>query len=254
MKTNFALVDRRRQLPEPGLSGRCQVCSAAMIAKCGEIRIWHWAHHGKRRCDPWWENQTAWHRNWKDQFPPEWQEIVHRAKNGEKHIADVKTARGWVIEFQHSYLTPAERRSREAFHRFMVWVVDGLRRKRDKSGFKTALREAVRLRKEPLTLLVPSDGCTILREWAGSRVLVFFDFGEANLWCLDPKDRDGWVLLTSVQRAGLIKVFHADPKEIHIDVRARESAPMRTPPSAGFDLLVTRQRRARQRKRFSDRQ
>jgi hypothetical protein len=41
-----------------------------------------------------------------------WQEIVHRSDSGEKHIADVKTDHGWVIEFQHSYLNPEERRSR----------------------------------------------------------------------------------------------------------------------------------------------
>jgi hypothetical protein len=51
------------------------------------------------------ENETEWHRAWKDQFPPEWQEIVHLAGDGERHIADVKTGDGWVIEFQHSYIT-----------------------------------------------------------------------------------------------------------------------------------------------------
>jgi len=39
---------------------------------------------------------------------------VHRAEDGEKHIADVKTYHGRVIEFQHSYLKPVERRSRQA--------------------------------------------------------------------------------------------------------------------------------------------
>jgi len=46
----------------------------------------------------------------KDQFPADWQEHVQHAETGERHIADVKTSRGWVIEFQHSYLKPEERR------------------------------------------------------------------------------------------------------------------------------------------------
>ena len=40
--------------------------------------------------------------SWKNQFPTEWQEIIQRGNTGEKHIADVKTKDGWVIEFQHS--------------------------------------------------------------------------------------------------------------------------------------------------------
>ena len=47
---------------------------------------------------------------------------------GEKHIADVKTERGDVLEFQHSPLDPQERRAREEFYQRMVWVVDGTRR------------------------------------------------------------------------------------------------------------------------------
>jgi competence protein CoiA len=77
-----------------------------MVAKCGEVRAPHWAHRSRRECDHWWEPETEWHRAWKNAFPEEWQEIVHWAEDGEKHIADVKTGRGWVIEFQHSYFAP----------------------------------------------------------------------------------------------------------------------------------------------------
>jgi len=55
-----------------------------MVAKCGEVRIWHWAPHRSRLCDPWWENETEWHRNWKEQFPVNWQEVVHQAVSGER--------------------------------------------------------------------------------------------------------------------------------------------------------------------------
>jgi competence protein CoiA len=96
-----------------------------MLAKCGEILVWHWAHSPVRRCDPWWENETDWHRKWKDYFPHHWQEVVHFDENGEKHIADIKTHTGLVIELQHSSMNPEELRRREKFYGNMLWVVDG---------------------------------------------------------------------------------------------------------------------------------
>lgn len=75
-----------------------------MTPKCGQLKVWHWAHRSIRSCDPWWENETPWHRAWKNQFPADWQEKVHRTDNGEKHVADVKTKSGVVLEFQHSPL------------------------------------------------------------------------------------------------------------------------------------------------------
>jgi competence protein CoiA len=102
----YALVNGQRQEAQPNLSGECPNCTGPMVAKCGEVRAKHWAHVGKRICDPWWENETEWHRAWKGQFPADWQEIVHPGENGEKHIADVKTDQGWVLEFQHSHLDP----------------------------------------------------------------------------------------------------------------------------------------------------
>ena len=115
-----------------------------MIAKCGDQRVWHWAHRGVRVCDPWWEPETEWHRAWKNEFPADWQEAIHFAQTGEKHVADVKTQSGMVIEFQHSFLKTEERMSREAFYRKMVWVVDGRRRKRDAAQLSKCIRPCVR--------------------------------------------------------------------------------------------------------------
>jgi hypothetical protein len=119
-----------------------------MVAKCGEERIWHWAHQGTRTCDSWWEPETEWHRAWKGKFPIAWQEVIHPAENGEKHIADVKTDHGWVIEFQYSFIKPDERRSRNAFYPKLVWVVNGTRRKRDRAQFLRACEHGVPLRKD----------------------------------------------------------------------------------------------------------
>lgn len=119
----FALVEGRRQEAQPNLSGKCPICEQPMVAKCGELRSSHWAHRSTLLCDPWWENETEWHRSWKDQFPVDWQEFVYRAATGEKHVADVRTDHEWVIEFQHSHIKPEERRSRDIFYRKLVWVI-----------------------------------------------------------------------------------------------------------------------------------
>ena len=114
----FADIECQRREAQPGLSATCPSCRAAVIAKCGEHRVWHWAHRGVRVCDPWWEPETEWHRAWKNEFPADWQETVHFAQSGEKHVADVKTQSGMVLEFQHSFLKAEERAARESFYRF----------------------------------------------------------------------------------------------------------------------------------------
>src|SRR5262249_50195279 len=88
------------------------------------IRVHHWAHQGTRTCDRWWEPETEWHRAWKNQFPKECQEKIHQSETGEKHIADVKTESGGILEFQRSHLHQDERKARENFYPKMVWVVD----------------------------------------------------------------------------------------------------------------------------------
>lgn len=121
----FALIEGARSEARPGTRGQCQICARDMIAKCGEVIVWHWAHSPRRLCDPWWENETEWHRRWKSYFPNDWQEVVHVDGKGEKHIADIKTDAELVVELQHSSMKPEEMRSREEFYRKMVWVVDG---------------------------------------------------------------------------------------------------------------------------------
>jgi competence protein CoiA len=76
-----------------------------------------WAHAGWRNCDPWWENETPRHREWKSLFPDHCREITHTAHDGEIHRADIKTPTGIYIEVQHSSMTDAERLSRESFLR-----------------------------------------------------------------------------------------------------------------------------------------
>jgi competence protein CoiA len=121
----YALVEGARQEASPGAKGLCPTCGAAMVAKCGPRVIHHWAHTGRRNCDPWWENETDWHRMWKSLFPPESREICHTAPDGEIHRSDIRTPTGIYIEVQHSAMSDAERLSREAFYGNLIWVLDG---------------------------------------------------------------------------------------------------------------------------------
>jgi competence protein CoiA len=101
------------------------VCGSPTLAKCGPRVIHHWSHAARKNCDPWWENETEWHRQWKNLFPVVHREVSYTAPDGEVHRADVVTQSGIVIEFQHSQMTDAERLSREHFYRNLVWVLDG---------------------------------------------------------------------------------------------------------------------------------
>ncbi len=77
----FALIDSKKIEATEGAKGFCPCCNSEMVPKCGDLKINHWAHKGKRICDPWWENETDWHRNWKNQFPSDWQEVVQFDEN-----------------------------------------------------------------------------------------------------------------------------------------------------------------------------
>lgn len=120
----YSLVKNFRAPPAPKLKGSCPACGAPTTSKCGPQVIWHWAHAGRLHCDPWWENETPWHRAWKDCFAEDQREVVRFDDTGEKHIADVLTRNGMVIEFQNSPMSLNELVSREAFYRKMLWIVN----------------------------------------------------------------------------------------------------------------------------------
>ncbi len=210
----LSIIDGQRQEAQPALSGECPICGATTIAKCGEKNIWHWAHKGKRKCDHWWENETKWHRDWKNHFPVEWQEVVHRANDGEKHIADVKTKQDCVIEFQHSYIKLDERRSREAFYRNMVWVVDGLRRKNDLKQFIEAVNNGFPISQKLSAVRVDPLNCRLVKEWSASRIPVFFDFGEKiqprKLWLLIPVGLDHTTYMIGAGKEDFIGWYNQD--------------------------------------------
>jgi competence protein CoiA len=184
----YAIVNGERLEAEPGLKGSCPGCEQAMIAKCGTLKVKHWAHQGKRNCDPWWENETEWHRAWKKNFPITWHEVSHFDEvTGERHFADVKTAQDWVLEFQHSPIKPDEKNSRNIFYKKIIWVVDGTRRLRDKPKFLKMWEEGRRRGTNPTMreIAFPEDSA-LMSDWSMSGVPVFFDFGDSELWWFLP--------------------------------------------------------------------
>ena len=121
----FAISVGQRAEAKPGLKGRCPTCHAELVPKCGPRVIWHWAHRGLQHCDPWWENETEWHREWKALFPSEWHEVLRTdPESGEVHIADVMAPTGFVVEVQNSPMPQGELFAREAFYGTMIWIVN----------------------------------------------------------------------------------------------------------------------------------
>jgi len=116
----FAELNNKRILANPlEKNAICPLCKTNVIAKCGEIKIWHWAHKNNCECDSFGEPETEWHLNWKNCFPKECQEIII-----ENHRADVKI-NNIVIEFQNSPISPEKIKEREDFYEKLKWVLNG---------------------------------------------------------------------------------------------------------------------------------
>ena len=165
----FALVGDIRAEAQPSLTGKCGCCGSGMISKCGNYVRWHWAHRPRTDCDPWHETETIWHLMWKDAFPTDCQEIVQIDENtGEKHVADVKTPGGVVVEVQHSRISDDELQSREDFYGEMIWIVDA--------------RDIIWITSRDLVSIAPMSygvklltRSTLLKRWWSAQRPVYFD-------------------------------------------------------------------------------
>lgn len=102
----------------PKARGKCPACQAEVLAKCGKIVSWHWAHVGAD-CDAWSEPMTQWHLDWQAEVPPERREVVIG-----NHRADLVTAGGHVVELQHSSISVDDIQAREAHYDRMAWIFD----------------------------------------------------------------------------------------------------------------------------------
>jgi len=108
--------------PTQGARSTCPSCGAPVIAKCGRVMVWHWAHEANSDCDPWSEPTTEWHLAWQRRVPVECREVVigpHRADI----VLPLEDGR-MVVEIQHSGISIEEIREREEFYGRMIWIFD----------------------------------------------------------------------------------------------------------------------------------
>ncbi|MDO8999365.1 MAG: competence protein CoiA family protein [Bacteroidota bacterium] len=121
----YAKIDGLRCTAQPKLKAICEHCNGIVQAKCGSKIVWHWAHVAAENCDNWYEPETQWHRDWKNNFGQDCSEISI-VKDGIKHIADVLTKENLVIEFQNSNISSETIMERELFYDKMIWVINGV--------------------------------------------------------------------------------------------------------------------------------
>lgn len=212
----FGLVNGVKSEAIKGARGSCPYCGADLIAKCGDVKMNHWAHKGKLVCDIWWENETEWHRAWKNNFPVEWQEIIHfDEKTGEKHIADTKSPEGWVLEFQHSPIKPEEIQSRNKFYKKIIWVVDGLRRERDRKQLDKTYEHGSTFQTnnfqfEEINFL---EFSRLLMEWSNCGKPVFLDFNETLMPLVLPFRNKDAIYITPIHRELIVDLVNTSQFE-----------------------------------------
>ncbi|WP_037417436.1 competence protein CoiA family protein [Sinorhizobium sp. CCBAU 05631] len=252
----YSFVDGIRLEARPGIRGVCPVCNSPTIPKCGLKRLHHWAHVTTVSCDHWWEPETEWHRAWKEEFPAEWQESRHVAADGEIHIADVKTATGTVLEFQHSPISPNERASREGFYGRMAWFVNGTRLKKDLSSFQEALTYAWPADLKFRAWGMSDEASAIIERWRASRCPVLVDFGDGDfssrwlpkndlLWLLRYV-HGGRVIATPVSRQSVIE-HYLSGTPIRGFPSTASPPPRRRFPMQGFEAYLARRQARRPR-------
>ncbi len=223
----YAIVNNQRAESTPGATGTCPTCHSPVIAKCGDLRVHHWAHRSKKVCDRWREPMTAWHYGWQDKFPKDWQEVTRLGEAAEQHRADVYTDRGLVIEVQHSSLRADEMAARERFYRNMVWVVNGARVRGDLRRFL----KVIRLFPPPwgrAFYVVPTPEKIFPQAWLNNRAPVFFDFDtgwkltEATqpvvrpLWCLLPGRVFRKAVVACISRAAFVRRANERPQVLAV--------------------------------------
>jgi competence protein CoiA len=122
----YALLNNEKIKAIPKAKAKCPLCEKDVFSKCGDVYAWHWAHENQKSCDNWFEPETQWHKDWKDQFGEELSEIII-TKDGKKHIADILTKDKIVIELQNSTILKPTIQKRELFYgQKMLWIINGI--------------------------------------------------------------------------------------------------------------------------------
>jgi Competence protein len=124
----FALDENREAVQaRPKRRALCPACKTEVLAKCGEIMVWHWAHLKGSECF-FSGVETQWHLDWKAAFHALGAAVeVRLEKGGRVKYADVVVGTGFrrtVIELQTSAISVEELRDREQFYDRMAWIFD----------------------------------------------------------------------------------------------------------------------------------
>ena len=115
-----------------GKTYKCPCCGSEVIQKKGDIMIWHFAHKSIADCVNYYDHKGEWHRAMQELFPEKNREVYEKTETY-RHIFDVLTDKGRIIEFQHSSMSPKEfqRRTEDYYERAVekrtprpVWVFD----------------------------------------------------------------------------------------------------------------------------------
>ncbi len=220
----FGLFNGKRVVAKPHVKGAvCPKCHTELIAKCGEIRVHHWAHKNKLQCDDWIEDDNEWRSQWLDSFLEDWQEpLIER--NGECHFADIQTPRNTVILLHQSHLTVEMIQTREDFYQTPVWIVNTGRYKNEVSRFLHSFEKAwikgLKGSSGKLEVKIISEfnvDKVFRKEWLTARFPVFFDYTTTNedkehgygrmldfVWCLMPYSVQGFRILFRYSKNELI--------------------------------------------------
>jgi len=185
----YANIDGLLKEPTTGLKGLCPGCGNSVIAKCGPIKIHHFAHVRGFDCDHWWEPMTQWHLDWQNNFAPAWREVIFRdEQSGEFHRADIHTPQGVTIEFQHSTLSFEELESRNLFYKKLIWVVNAQSFKKQITFIKAIPNPQSRLLAN-FTFSVDSTGfATFLELYSKEEPRVYDPRIQPRIYSLDDRE------------------------------------------------------------------
>lgn len=167
---NWAIKNNEKIQAIPKERATCPLCNQEVIAKCGEINIWHWAHKQDFECDSFGEPESEWHLKWKNYFPKECQEVTI-IKGLKKHRADIQTKNGLIIELQNSPISLQEIREREKFYENMIWILN----------VESLGKNIVLYKKRFKWKWMPKG-------WEYSFKKIYVDFAGDKLICLDIQD------------------------------------------------------------------
>lgn len=196
----WAIVDNEKVDPTPKTYGACPFCGGKVLSKCGEVKVWHWAHFKDENCDTWYEPESYWHLHWKMTFGKDNAEIVIK-KDGKWHVADIFTESEIVIEMQNSPIQKEVIRKRENFYgKRMIWLING-------AHFKDNF---IFWESEDDNNNLYCNWKYARRSWEDVQRPIFIDFGDETLfWVKDGMGRS-WVKGQYVLKETFIEKYGGD--------------------------------------------